>query len=203
MNGSLRNPASGGVLGVGSNLTRKQMMTRTDGEEGPESPLGLLNGKPIMGPARPPRTSDAPLWSFDGLNDSALADEVNAGKARDDLSDASSMVVGHDEDSAIGGDDTDYQAGVGLMGHDNNYDTRIMSGLAGAGTPDRDTDMQYNGYAFPNSGNYEDVDDAGALHLEDAGFIGGQIHSPPAIEIHNEDDMEGLETLPGMHGRTC
>ena len=174
-------------------------MTRTDGEDEPESPLGLLNGKPIQGPERPPVyvNNNSPGWSFAGLDNSAPADEGNTDKAREDPSDNGSMMAERDGDSAIGGDDTDYQGRIELLEHDEDYDTRGMSGPAGAGTPDVEMDMrggQYDNDDTFGSAYHQGMDDEATLHLEDAGMIGDPLHSPPVVDIFN-DEMEGVEAL--------
>ncbi|KAK5137913.1 hypothetical protein LTR08_006682 [Meristemomyces frigidus] len=200
-NGSVRNPAGGGAPGAGNSPTRKQTTTRTDGEQEPESPLGLLNGKPIVGPERPPHlsgygTNATPAWNFDSLNDPSLAEEGDTDKLRSDVDDGDhdSTAAEPDRDSAYGGGFTEYQSRAALSERDEDYDTRDSSGYAGAGTPEDDTNM----LLAPDhdqpfySGDHDERDNGGALHLEDAGMMGGGVDSPPAHEIYNEDEMEGI-----------
>ncbi|KAK3655304.1 hypothetical protein LTR22_010334 [Elasticomyces elasticus] len=210
-NGSNRNPATNGSTGAGSSLT-KRTSAQSDGDD-TDSPLGHKNGVPLQGPVRPPNMqygSQGEEWGWANIDEqSAEADDDATDsllyeigrKARD----ANHDNAGGDADSAIGehGSDDEYDHGrdefmpelIGLEGRQSTPIDSIEYELPGYPDFEDDHDM-YNSrgrYWHGESGHGE------ALHLEDAGLMGGLGDSPPAQDVH----LSGDETMmDSTHDKT-
>ncbi|KAK3645531.1 hypothetical protein LTR22_014695 [Elasticomyces elasticus] len=202
-NGSSRNHGTNGSTGAGSSLT-KRTSVQSDGDD-MDSPLGHKNGVPLQGPVRPPNMqygSQGGDWDWAGLDEqSAVADDDATDsllyeigrKARK----ADNDNAGGDADSAIGehGSDDEYDHGrdefmpelIGLEGRQSTPIDSIEHELPAYNDYEDDHDM-YN-----NTGRYWDGESqyGEALHLEDAGLMGGLSDSPPAQDVH----LSGDETM--------
>ncbi|KAK5708444.1 hypothetical protein LTR97_000985 [Elasticomyces elasticus] len=202
-NGNNRNPATNGSTGAGSSLT-KRTSAQSDGDD-MDSPLGRKNGVPLQGPVKPPHMqygSQGGDWDWAGLDEqSAVADDDATDsllyeigrKARK----ADNDNAGGDADSATGehGSDDEYDHGrdefmpelIGLEGRQSTPIDSIEHELPAYNDYEDDHDM-YN-----NTGRYWDGESqyGEALHLEDAGLMGGLSDSPPAQDVH----LSGDETM--------
>ncbi|KAK4949240.1 hypothetical protein LTR10_011856 [Elasticomyces elasticus] len=202
-NGSSRNHGTNGSTGAGSSLT-KRTSAQSDGDD-MDSPLGHKNGVPLQGPVRPPNMqygSQGGDWDWAGLDEqSAVADDDATDsllyeigrKARK----ADNDNAGGDADSATGehGSDDEYDHGrdefmpelIGLEGRQSTPIDSIEHELPAYNDYEDDHDM-YN-----NTGRYWDGESqyGEALHLEDAGLMGGLSDSPPAQDVH----LSGDETM--------
>jgi len=192
----------------------KQTTTsQSDGDESSTS-LGTLNGKPVMGPERPPHLqygTQGSSWGFEALDQQHEADEGATDRLLDNFEngnlddDADSTVANQDNDSAFE-DGSDYH----MHGSSNHFEdaaegwnTRGSSGYAGANTPVHDgmsmdygtyNDNEYDDHTMYSDAHTHQDADMDALHLEDAGTMGDDIGSPPAHDIHlgGDEEMEGV-----------
>lgn len=205
---SLRSIANGSA-GAGSSLIRKPMTTSQsehgDGDDEADSPLGTLNGKPILGPERPPQSlqygTQGSSWGFDALDQPAEADDGATdrllGTIDDD--DNNSTTAELDNDSAYGDGDgygsrlQDSFHGGAFEDASEEFDTRVSSGYGGRNTPvegfNTEFGNDYDDHAMYSDAHERQNADVDALHLEDAGMVGGDAESPPAHEIHVDEDM--------------
>ena len=211
-NGSLRNTANGST-GAGNSLTMKQTTTsQSDGDKSSTS-LGTLNGKPVMGPERPPHLqygTQGSSWGFEALDQQHEADEGATDRLLGSLEtgdvddDADSTVANQDNDSAFedGSDWPMHGSSSHFQDAADGFNTRGSSGFAGANTPiDDGMSMDhgtYNDYEYDDHTLYSDAHahqdaDMETLHLEDAGMTGDESGSPLAHDIYLGAD-EGAPT---------
>lgn len=151
-------------------------------EEDDDERMGLLNGKQLYGPARPPAfgLQGNGNWGFDGLGE----DE------KTDVEDGADMLL------TATNDDASSTAAVNSA-YGDDHDSRLMEDFgdaleypndlsAGRGTPDNDIHSFEQRYfsGYPDDDTYSDAPEA--MQIEHA-----PESSPPAAEIRVEDEQEG------------
>ncbi|KAK3676083.1 hypothetical protein LTR78_003833 [Recurvomyces mirabilis] len=197
------NTAGSGSRGVGSSL-----MTRmsNEGSEESESSLGMLDGKPLSGPQRPPHLqygSQGNNWSFDAIGSESAqpateADDSATGNLLDLVQDGDEFEAeDNDSTDALGdrSDDDDNEGGFFREGV-QRYGTPLGSEMefGDAHEDDHSAYMDARGYSHEYDGgdiemqHMDDVEDTPLLSEDKSGV---------AVEIILDDDVEAMENADG------
>ena len=173
-----------GSIGAGAQAQAdSSLMTR-------QNSLGELNGQPLFGPERPPHLREygdqgSNSWSFDTLD--------NAGDANDEAGSLLNTVDGDDAASTTAEMDTTLEDGYGsrmqtdFEGANGGFSNERYCPSAGRNSPADGGYMIYhedNHALYSTAHGGQDDADVHALHLEDAGWIGG-----------GQDTDEEMETV--------
>ncbi|KAF2715927.1 UCH-domain-containing protein [Polychaeton citri CBS 116435] len=184
----------GGGPGAGNSLTQRSQTTNNDADEdegidmsedGRRGSIGTLNGKALYGPVRPQHlqfgSQDEPGWSFNTLDD---------GNNDDDSSTRLVQSIEHDDNASSTAAEIDSLAnGLDDRSQDFNNDSDWPSaGLS----PFRNSPT--TAYEQGEGGFMDDSGDE-ALHLEDAGTVGGDGEDPAPVDIRLSPGGEGDEHM--------
>lgn len=188
--GAANRGGSGGT-GAGNSLSRKLTTMRNDEDEGigmdddgDASPIGTLHGKPLYGPQRPAHLREygeqgTASWGFDGLDNQA------------DGSDAEMLLdkLENNDDNASTAAELDSNMGDSRMNDDFYQDATEHPHSSPIGWNDPNEEWNYDGYNDDHTlySGAHDPESLDALHLEDAGTMGGG-QSPEAVDIELPED---------------